>query len=101
MLPGAPLISFDCGTGGGTAALALEGSVIGRATPIDAMTSGFELVYKQSAGRQIPEFFEDGPTEVLMLTTTPLMGTRAPEQAGLKTKGMLTDEEPLEVKAKA
>jgi hypothetical protein len=101
MLPGVPLISFECGSGGGAAALSLEGSVIGRATPIDAMASGFALVYRQNRGRQMPEFFEGGPTEVLTLTTVPVIGTNASEQAGLMSKGTLTGEEPLEVKAKA
>jgi alpha-tubulin suppressor-like RCC1 family protein len=101
MLAGTPLISFECGSGGFAATLGLEGSVIGRATPIDAMTAGFELVYKQSGGRQIPEFFEGGPTEVLTLTRVPVIGMNASEQAAVASKGTLTDEEPLEIKAKA
>jgi alpha-tubulin suppressor-like RCC1 family protein len=101
MLPGAPLVSFECGSGGGAATRALEGAVIGRATPIDTMAAGFELVYKQRGGRQIPESFETGLTQLLTLTTMPVIGTTASEQAGLMSKGTLTDEEPFEIKAKA
>jgi hypothetical protein len=37
---------------------------------------------------------------VLTLTTTPVMGMKTSEQAGLKSKGVRAGEEPLEIKAK-
>jgi alpha-tubulin suppressor-like RCC1 family protein len=98
--PAASLVSFECGSGVSTTALALEGSVIGRATPIDAMVSRFELEYAQSGGMQVPQFLEGGPREVLTLTTTPVMGMKTSEQAGLKSKSVRAGEEPLEIKAK-
>ena len=99
--PATSLVSFECGSGLSTAALSLEGSVIGRATPIDQMVSAFEVLYKQSGGKQIPEFFEGAGREVLTLTTTPFIGPAISEQAGLRSRGVRTGAEPLEIKAKA
>jgi alpha-tubulin suppressor-like RCC1 family protein len=99
--PATSLVSFECGSGFNTAALSLEGAVIGGAMPIDQMVSAFELLYKQSAGQQIPEFFEGGARAVLSLTTTPFIGARTSEQAGLNSRGVRTGAEPLEIKAKA
>jgi alpha-tubulin suppressor-like RCC1 family protein len=98
--PATSLVSFECGSGLGTAAVSLEGSVIGRATPIDQMVSAFELLYKQSAGRQIPEFFDGGEREVLTLTTTPFTAARTSEQTGLELRGLRSGVEPFEIKAK-
>jgi alpha-tubulin suppressor-like RCC1 family protein len=99
--PATSLVSFECGSGLSAAALSLEGAVIGGAMPIDQMVSAFEVLYKQSGGKQIPEFFEGGGRDVLTLTTTPFTGARTSEQAGLKSRGMRTGAEPLEIKAKA
>jgi alpha-tubulin suppressor-like RCC1 family protein len=99
--PATSLASFQCGSGTRAAAVALEGSVIGRAVPIDEMTSSFELRFAQRAGKQIPESFEGGVRDVLTLATTPLMGANTSEQAGLQSTGVRTGEEPLEIKAKA
>jgi alpha-tubulin suppressor-like RCC1 family protein len=98
--PATSLLSFECGSGPSIAALSLEGSVIGQATPIDQMASAFQLLYRQNGGAQIPEFFDNRAREVLTLTTTPLTGPRTSEQAGLRSKGMRTGAEPLEIKAK-
>jgi alpha-tubulin suppressor-like RCC1 family protein len=98
--PATSLVSFECGSGLGIAALSLEGSVIGRATPIDQMVAGFELLYTQSGGKQIPEFFEGGQREVLTLSTTPLTGARSAEQAGLGSNGVRSSPQQLEIKAK-
>jgi alpha-tubulin suppressor-like RCC1 family protein len=98
--PATSVVSFECGSGLSTAALSLEGSVIARATPIDQMVSAFELLYRQSGGKQIPEFFEGGAREVLTLTVTPVFGARTSEQAGLNSRGVRPGAEPLEIKAK-
>jgi alpha-tubulin suppressor-like RCC1 family protein len=94
------LLSFECGSGAGTAALAVRGSVIGRVTALDQMVSAFELQYRQSGGQQIPQRFEGGLREVLTLSTTPLTGVQTSEQVGLRSSGSRSGEEPLEIKAK-
>jgi alpha-tubulin suppressor-like RCC1 family protein len=98
--PATSLVSFVCGSGVSTAAVALEGSVIGRLTPINQMVLTFELLYKQSGGKQIPELFEGGARDVLILATTPFTGATTSEQAGLKSKDVRTGEGLLEIKAK-
>jgi alpha-tubulin suppressor-like RCC1 family protein len=99
--PATSLLSFDCGSGPGGTAVALEGSVIGRTTPVDKMAAAFDVLYAQSHGRQIPESFEGELRDVLTLTTTPLMRERFAEQAGLTSRGRRAGEEPLEIKASA
>jgi alpha-tubulin suppressor-like RCC1 family protein len=98
--PATSLASFDCGSGSSAVAVALQGSVIARATPIDEMGPAFELRYKQSGGQQVPEFFASGERHVLTLATTPLMGEPTAQQVGLSSAGLITDEEALEIKAK-
>jgi alpha-tubulin suppressor-like RCC1 family protein len=99
--PATSLVTFDCGSGMSAAAVVLEGSAIGRATPIDQMVSAFELQYKQRGGKQIPELNQGGPRHILNLTTTPIIGVTTSEQVGLQSTTLRTSEEPLEIKAKA
>lgn len=98
--PATSLLSFDCGSGTSARALALEGSVIGRATPVNKTALVSNLAYTQNGGRQIPEFFAGEVGHALTLTTTPLMGESVSEQAGLRTTGVRTGEEALEIKTK-
>jgi alpha-tubulin suppressor-like RCC1 family protein len=98
--PASLIVSFDCGSGASAAVSALEGSIIGRATPLDTMASAFELQYKQRHGKQIPEFLSSGERHVLILSTTPFMREPTQEQVGLSSIGCVTNEEPLEIKAK-
>ncbi len=98
--PATSLVTFQCGSGVSDAAVTIEGSVIGRATPINQMAPAFELLYKQSGGKQVPGLFEGGASDVLTLTTMPFMGARTSEQMGLTSKGTRTGEELLEIKAK-
>jgi alpha-tubulin suppressor-like RCC1 family protein len=95
-----PLVSFECGSGAGSAALAVQGSVIGRVTALDQMASAFHLQYQQSGGQQVPQRFEGGLREILTLSTTPLTGVQTVEQVGLRSRGSRSGEEPLEIKAK-
>jgi hypothetical protein len=99
--PTKSLLSFECGSGASVTALALGGSVIGHAVPVNKMASAFAILYTQSAGRQIPESFEREVRDVLTLTATPLMRESFAEQAGLRSSGINTGEEPLEIKAKS
>jgi len=98
--PATLLVSFECGSGAISAAIALEGSVIGRVLPLDSMSSGFKLDFAQTAGRQIPESFEGEARSVLTLTATSLGGANTAERAGLSSLGHRVGEEPLEIKAK-
>jgi alpha-tubulin suppressor-like RCC1 family protein len=98
--PAKSLLSFECGSGASVTALALEGSVIGHVAPVDKMGSTFAVLYKQTDGRQVPESFEGEIRNVLTLTATPLMRESFAEQVGLRSRGMRSGEEPLEIKAK-
>jgi alpha-tubulin suppressor-like RCC1 family protein len=98
--PATSLISFECGSGATVVAEVLEGAVVGRVSPVNRMVSAFELQYRQSKGRQIPEFLAGSERHVLTLAATALMGETTSEQAGLRTGGDLSGEEALEIKAK-
>jgi alpha-tubulin suppressor-like RCC1 family protein len=98
--PGRSLASFECGSGVSAQAEAIEGSVIARATPIDAMVSVFELQYRESKGKQIPQAFSGGERHVMTLTTTPLWQESTSTQVAVSSVGTLTVEEPLEIRAK-
>jgi hypothetical protein len=87
---GASLATFAC-SGSGT--VSLEGSVIApfpKTSERNQMVSGFALKYKDKSGKQIPEAFEGGVKDTLIL---------AGEQAGLTANESISDEEPLEIKA--
>jgi hypothetical protein len=95
------LATFECASAapGGREALQLEGSVIGSVVKTDAMTTQFTQTYAQSAGRQRYEQFEGALRDTL--TTTAIAGLEsASEQTGLGTSALVTNEEPLEIKAK-
>jgi alpha-tubulin suppressor-like RCC1 family protein len=96
----APLVSFECGSILGATAVALDGSVIARAMPVDKMASVSDIVFKQKSGKQIPEFFELGPRDVLTLTRTPPTSPSTSEEVGMSAKGVRSGEAPLEIKAK-
>ena len=111
--PEAPIL-FTCGSGPPAeippevSTLTLEGSVIGVIRPPNSMRSIFKLIYTATAGKQVPEKFEEGLKDTLTLKrVTPTFETIT-EQAGLtvidveeKPKPMVvTNEEPIEIKAK-
>ncbi|MCW3027758.1 MAG: hypothetical protein JWN81_969 [Solirubrobacterales bacterium] len=106
--PSTTLLSFTCGgppeTGVGEP-WSVEGSVIGQIKPTNLMTPAFKLIYKATAGKQVPEQFESGVKDTLI--TNRIVGAEPPktEQAGLtlrsETQIILAEgEEPLEIKAK-
>jgi hypothetical protein len=92
------LASFECTAPGlpGKELLTVEGSVIGQIGKIDEMVSGFTITFTGRAGRQIPEAFEGGPTDTLLTSTV----GGAAEPSALTSALTVSDEEPLEVKAK-
>jgi hypothetical protein len=103
------IVTFTCGgppeEAGKGEEWKIEGSVIGGIKPLENMLSAFQLRYQQVAGKQLPEKFAGGPTDVLSAVRT--IGTESKtEQAGLNTIGpetkwfSLENEEPLEIKAK-
>jgi hypothetical protein len=85
-----------------------EGSAIGGITPVDAMKTVFDPLYRASGGAQIPERFEGGPKDTLLVTRLGPGVAKNEEQAGLTMPGAekkffeLANEEPggLEIKAK-
>ena len=82
----------------------VEGSVIGRIRPVDAMKSTFQLLYKAAAGKQAVEKFETGLKDTLIANRLTEGGPMT-EQAGLtltEEKPWIPGEyeEPLEIKAK-
>jgi alpha-tubulin suppressor-like RCC1 family protein len=101
--PASAFFTFTCGpTSTSTEVLSLEGSVIGRVLPINKMVSGFGLHYKQLEGKQVPERFEGGVKDTLLLKTAKSgpPPSESFEQLGLKTEGSIQGKEELEIKAK-
>jgi hypothetical protein len=93
------LASFECTAPGvpGKELLTVEGSVIGQIAKLDEMASGFTITFTGRAGKQTPEAFEGGATDTLLTSTV----GRASEPSVLTSTLSLSDEEPLELKAKA
>jgi hypothetical protein len=87
------LAAFICGTAANQ--VVLEGSAIAVTTPADKMTSAFTLALSAKKGKQKPEAFEGGASDVLLAT----FGGAAIERAGLSLTLTASDEEPLEIKA--
>jgi len=102
---GKALATFECGgasevgergTGTGTP-MEIEGSVIGRVTKINRMTEENFVSYVVKSGVQLPEKFEGGVKDTL----TVLVGlTKTAEAGTLSTVAEITNEEPLEIKAR-
>jgi hypothetical protein len=95
-----PFLTFTCGEGGGTIVVTIEGSVIGRVQKTGVMSTGFGLIYKETAGKQIPSAFIGGAEDVLTETLKPVGPGEKKEQVGLAAGATITDEESLEIKAK-
>ncbi len=86
--PGATFMEYSCGGG----SIAVTGSVIGR-VQAGKMRLSSTVAFRQSAGKQVPERFEGGETNVLMLA----LGGAEPVQAGLKHSAIQANEEEVEV----
>jgi hypothetical protein len=92
------LATFECTTAAlpGKELVKLEGSVIGPIKKIDSMVSSFTVTYKATAGKQLPEAFEDGAKDTLVSAVV----AGSSEQTGLTATLTLTNEERVEIKAK-
>jgi hypothetical protein len=95
------LVAFDCGQLPETVIHAtLEGSVIGRLTPINHMVGESKLRYKTSGTKQIPEAFEGGEKDTLSVKLIEGVTTTT-EEVSLKIKLVeIVNEEAIEVKTK-
>ena len=102
---GSTIASFECGganetlgKGSGTGTLReLEGSVIGNVADTHNMTSSNTTIYQVTGGAQAPERFEDGIPDTL----TTLVGlAKSAERTTLAATEAVSNEEPLEVRAK-
>jgi alpha-tubulin suppressor-like RCC1 family protein len=106
--PSASVVTFTCGSGPPPVGeqWTVEGSAIGGITPVDAMRSIFDPLYRAVSGVQIPERFTGQPKDTLLVTRLDTSFTKSEEQAGVTMPGAtkkffeLTNEEPLEIKAK-
>lgn len=108
--PSSP-IAFTCGTlpelPTPITSLTLEGSAIGVIRPPNRMRTISKLVYTAAAGIQNPEKFEEGLKDTLTLTRVTGVESIS-EQAGLTIIDIeeipkplvITNEEPIEIKAK-
>jgi hypothetical protein len=87
---------FECsGLEGVSMSVAVEGSVIGVATPMSRMSPRITLRYSAWGGRQKPARFNEGGASVLLSS----IAGGAAEQSGLSWMNTLTNQEPLEIKA--
>jgi hypothetical protein len=97
---GGAIFTFTCGHPGGPPAVAetVEGSVLGRVTPINGMAEELKVTYTQTGpGKQSIQSFEGGPTDTL--STKLVSGIEPPitEETSLKMKTVQTNEEKVEV----
>jgi hypothetical protein len=92
---GSAFISGECGAG--KQSLVVTGSVIGAISAADKFVAAYTLKFSQAAGKQLPEAFEEEPTDTLSAA----LGGASAEQAGLKASQKITNEEKLEFKAQS
>jgi hypothetical protein len=97
-----PIVAFFCGEAKGLITFKLEGSVIGRVVKTNLMLSSFGAIYKETEGKQLVTSFIGGEPDVLSLSEMEFGSIETKtHEAGLKSTGEITDEEALEIKAKA
>jgi alpha-tubulin suppressor-like RCC1 family protein len=87
-LPGA-FLEATCGS----STVVLDGGAIAAITPVDNMTAGFSVKFKQSKGKQSPESFQGEAAEVLSMS----VAGGSFEQAGLGFDSLLNGEEEAEI----
>jgi hypothetical protein len=90
---GSALISGECGAS--KQSLVVTGSVIGAISAADKMLSGYGLKFAETAGKQLPEAFEEEAKDTLSAS----FGGAPAEQTGLKATQKIVNEEKLEFKA--
>jgi hypothetical protein len=88
-------ISGACGAS--KQSLVVTGSVIGAISAADKFVAAYTLKFSQTAGKQLPEAFEEEPSDTLSAA----LGGAPAEQLGLKASEKITNEEKLEFKAQA
>jgi len=93
------LALYECGTV--TETSRLEGSIVGRISPFDKMTTTSNLLYTtRSNGEQLYTKFQGGPTDTLSTTfTSGIESTTAPTTLKI-TSETGKNSAPLEIKAK-
>jgi hypothetical protein len=97
--PGKVYAKFECGANPAPVHGTVEGSVIASFQPFGTTKTEVHVIFKQKAGKQIPESFEGGAKDVL--TTTLLLGTeKREEQSGLGKVVNVKNEEALVLKTK-
>jgi hypothetical protein len=87
---GSKLATFECGG----KAMSLSGSVIVPVTVLDKPEAFFHAIAAATAGKQLPEAFEEGPKDTLTLASS-----GGEEQAGLTATMTVTNGETLEIKS--
>jgi hypothetical protein len=87
---GTEFLKFECGF---FIKSVVEGSVIGKVTPVNVMTPKFKIFYKQKEGKQEFQNFSGGGNHHL---TTSINGA-APIESGEETEETVTGEEEAEV----
>jgi alpha-tubulin suppressor-like RCC1 family protein len=98
--PMTQLAEYECT--GSTETGHLEGSVIGKITPIDTMTTTQNLLYLATkTGEQRPEAFQAGPTDTLITSFTSGTEAKGSGASSLNIKEYKGhNAAPLEIKAK-
>jgi hypothetical protein len=93
------LAAYEC-TGSSEVAH-LQGSVIGKASPIDKMTTTLNFLYLATKkGEQVPTHFQEGPTDTLSTTFTSGVETIGSGASSLNIKTYVGhNAAPLEIKA--
>jgi hypothetical protein len=89
------VISAECGAG--KQSLVVTGSVIGTISGADKMLAAYTLKFAQTAGKQLPEAFEEEAKDTLSAA----FGGAPAEQTGLKASEKIKNEEKHEFKAQA
>ncbi len=82
---------FHCGE----VPVSITGGVIASYASVNKMVASFTVTFKATSGKQAPEAFEGGKTQLLSMA----IGEAAPEQTGLKAADKATNQESLEIKA--
>jgi hypothetical protein len=88
------LLAAECDGG---VDVSVSGSVIAPFKTLEKTAATSTLAFGQTAGRQLPEAFEEGAPDTL----STVFGTQPAQQSGLKVNLKLHNEEPIEVKGEA
>jgi hypothetical protein len=88
---GSPVLAFTCAT----STTEVHGAVLAAISPVNSSTTSFKVNLAESRGKQHPESFEGGPTEVLEASTA-----GGPEQpVGVAASLTLRNKEAIELRS--